>query len=48
LEKGKKEGLEEGEKKKALEMAKAMKKDGEPIEKIEKYTQLSIEEIKNL
>ncbi|MCB2261831.1 MAG: hypothetical protein LGR52_02655 [Candidatus Thiosymbion ectosymbiont of Robbea hypermnestra] len=38
------EGKEEGR----IEMAKAMKTDGEPIDKIVKYTQLSIEEIQKL
>ena len=44
--------FEEGEKvgydKKALEMAKAMKNEGEPIEKISRYTRLSKEEIEKL
>lgn len=47
-EKGIKKGKKEGEKRKAVEMAKAMKSEGELIEKIVKYTQLSIEEIKKL
>jgi DNA repair protein RadC len=42
------EGKVEGEKKKAIEMAKVMKGDREPIDKIVKYTQLSIEEIERL
>jgi DNA repair protein RadC len=51
-ERAKKEGLEIGEekgvKKKAMEMAKIMKGDGESIDKIEKYTQLSREEIERI
>ncbi len=39
------EGMEKGEKKKALEIAKEMLKDNEPIEKIIKYSKLSREEI---
>jgi DNA repair protein RadC len=49
---GKKDGLKEGKKLgakgKALEMAKAMKGEGEPLEKIFKFTGLSKEEIKKL
>ena len=52
FEKGEKVGLEKGYDKgkdeKAREMAKAMKKEGEPIEKISMYTGLSQEEIKRL
>jgi hypothetical protein len=44
--------FEEGEKvgydKKAREMAKTMKNEGEPIEKISRYTNLSKEEIQKL
>ncbi|MCP4697764.1 MAG: Uma2 family endonuclease [Gammaproteobacteria bacterium] len=47
-EEGLKEGKEEGEKKKALEMAKIMKAEGESIDKIAKYSQLSIQEIEKL
>ena len=46
--KGKIEGLKEGEMKKAIESAKKMLADEEPIEKIVKYTELTIEEIKSL
>jgi predicted transposase YdaD len=42
------DGEKKGEEKKAKKMAKAMKEEGEPIEKIEKYTGLSREEIENL
>jgi len=42
--KGKKEGLKEGK----IEMAKVMKKEGESVEKITKYTGLSQEEIEKL
>ncbi|MCP4761825.1 MAG: DNA repair protein [archaeon] len=45
---GIRKGKEEGEINKALEMAKAMKADGEPIDKIVKYSQLSIQEIEKL
>ena len=53
---GKKEGLKEGEKKGVekgikegkIEMAKKMREEGEPVEKITKYTGLSIEEIERL
>ncbi len=45
---GKKEGLQEGEKRKAVEMARAMKKDEKSIEEIQKYTELSAKEIKKL
>ena len=48
FEKGKKEGIEEGLKKGKIEMAKAMKEEGEPLEKISKFTGLSKEEIKKL
>lgn len=44
IEKGKLEGLKEGQ----ISMAKAMKKDGADINLISKYTGLSIEEIKKL
>jgi hypothetical protein len=39
------EGIEQGEKKKVLEIAVEMLKDNEPIEKIIKYSKLSREEI---
>ncbi len=49
---GKKEGLKEGKKmgaeKEKVKMAKKMKKDGELIEKISRYTGLSKEEIEKL
>ena len=49
---GRSEGLEagiaQGEASKALEMAKAMKADNEPTEKIAKYTGLSTEKIEML
>jgi predicted transposase/invertase (TIGR01784 family) len=55
-EKGKKTGYEKGEKvgidigkdEKTREMAKTMKREGEPIEKISRYTGLSKEEIEKL
>jgi predicted transposase YdaD len=39
---------EKGKKENAVEMARVMKGDGESIEKIKKYTQLSREEIEKL
>jgi len=45
---GEKRGIEKGEKKKQIEIAKEMKDDGFPIESIVKYTKLSREEIENL
>ncbi|MGD2088062.1 MAG: Rpn family recombination-promoting nuclease/putative transposase [Candidatus Aminicenantes bacterium] len=48
IEKGRKEGREEGEEKKAKKIAKAMKNEGEPLEKISGYTGLSKEEIEKL
>ena len=44
----KKEGALEGELKKALNIAREMKKDGIPTAQIAKFTGLSIEEIKGL
>jgi len=40
--------FEEGKADKAVEIAKAMKDEGEPIEKISRYTGLSKEEIEKL
>ena len=48
LEQGRNEGIAQGEVSKALEMAKAMKNDNEPIEKIVRYTGLSAEAIGKL
>ncbi|MEI0568157.1 hypothetical protein R4J02_14870, partial [Brachyspira pulli] len=45
---GIKEGIEQGEKNKAISMAKNMKKDKVDFNTISKYTGLSIEEIKKL
>ena len=42
------EGLEEGEKKKAMDIARLMKANNEPIDKIIRYTNLSEEEINSL
>ncbi len=42
------ENFNEGQEKKAIEIAKEMLADNEPIEKIVKYTKLSIEEIEKL
>jgi predicted transposase/invertase (TIGR01784 family) len=41
-------GLEQGREEKAIETARTMLADGEPIDKIHKYTGLSTEEIKQL
>ncbi len=43
-----KEGIEEGMETEKIEMAALMKKEGEPLEKISKYTGLSKEEIQKL
>lgn len=48
FKKGEKIGIEKGEKKKAMEMARLMKADNEPIDKIIRYTNLSEEEINSL
>ena len=48
IEKGEKIGIEKGEKKKAMDMARLMKADNEPIDKIIRYTNLSEEEINSL
>ncbi len=42
------EGLAQGREEKAIETARTMLADGEPIDKIHKYTGLSTEEIKQL
>ena len=48
MQEAKEEGKTEGEAIKALEMAKAMKKDNEPVEKIVRYTGLPKEKIELL
>jgi len=48
LAKGRVEGRAEGEKQKAVEMARMMKADNEPIEKIIRYTGLTKDELENL
>ena len=48
FKKGEKIGIEKGEKKKAMDMARLMKADNEPIDKIIRYTNLSEEEINSL
>jgi predicted transposase/invertase (TIGR01784 family) len=45
---GEERGLKKGEKKKALEMARIMKKEGEPVDRITRYTGLTPKEIENL
>lgn len=42
------EGIEQGERKKAVEMAKEMLQDGNELEKISKYTKLSLSILKKL
>ena len=44
----KKEGFDDGRAAEKLELAKAMKADNEPVEKIIRYTGLSAEEIEKL
>ena len=41
-------GRAEGEKQKAVEMARMMKADNEPLEKIMRYTNLTLDEIQNI
>ena len=48
IEKGMKRGMEKGEHKKALDVAREMKKDGLPFVQISKFTKLSVEEIEKL
>ena len=48
FEEGEKVGFDKGIEKKAREMAKTMKKEGEPLEKISRYTGLSKQEIEKL
>lgn len=43
-----KDGIAEGAKQKAIEMARDMKSDGLPLETIAKYTKLSIDDINNI
>ena len=42
------EGIEDGENKKQIEIAKLMLKDNVPVVDISKYTNLSVEDINNL
>ena len=48
LEQGREQGREEGSRDKAYEMADIMLAEGEPLDKIVRYTGLSIEEIERL
>ena len=48
MEKGLAKGIEQGEKRKSTEIAKELLKENMPIEKIEKITKLSKEEIEQL
>ena len=47
-EKGEAEGMEKGERKSKIEMAKLMLKDNKDVEEIKKYTGLTEEELENL
>ncbi|MCX6581199.1 MAG: hypothetical protein NT166_13565 [Candidatus Aminicenantes bacterium] len=47
-DKGEKVGYDKGKDEKARQMAKVMKNEGEPLEKISNYTGLSPEEIDKL
>ena len=48
IEKGREEGLQQGIETRNIEIAKGMLKDGEPIEKIMKWTGLSAQAVENL
>ena len=48
LEQGLEQGRAEGELEAARKLARAMKADGEPVERISKYTGISSEEIEKL
>lgn len=48
LDKAEKQGLEKGERAKAIAIARDMKKDDLPLEQIAKFTKLSIKEIEKL
>jgi predicted transposase/invertase (TIGR01784 family) len=48
IESAKKEGILEGASKREVEIARAMKKDGHPVETIARYTGLKMEEIEKL
>jgi predicted transposase/invertase (TIGR01784 family) len=47
-EEGKAEGIAEGEIKSKIEIARQMKSDSEPVEKIMRYTGLSAQDIENI
>lgn len=48
MDTAKEEGRVEGRIKEKMEIAKSMLLDGEPVEKIMKYTGLTIEQVENL
>jgi len=48
LAKGLEQGRAEGEKQKAMEMARMMKADNEPLEKIMRYSGLTLDEIQKI
>jgi predicted transposase/invertase (TIGR01784 family) len=48
LQEGREEGMELGASQKSVEIAREMKKEGDPIEKIARITGLSGEQIENL
>ena len=47
-EEGEKIGIEKGEKQKAIEMARMMKADNEPLEKIMRYSGLTLDEVQKI
>jgi len=47
-EEGIEQGIEQGQNEKSIEIAKSMIKDNESLDKIAKYTGLSLEEVENL
>ena len=48
LQKGLEQGLEQGDRDRAIKIAREMLADGMPVDKIAKYTDLSVEEIEAL
>ena len=48
MEKGKQEGVQEGKLESMLEFARRMLGDGEPEQKVRRYTNLSSEEIRRI
>ena len=48
LQGAREEGIEEGEEKKALKMARSMLADGKPLSEVAKYTELPAERLQQL